>query len=728
MGFWFSLLLFAVTFTVGQLFSSRRKSSGVKPADQDPLADPTGQPIPVIWGRCKVAPAVVWWGDNKSTPRTQTLRSELFGFIPAGSEKIVIGHKYYLGMQAAICWGEIEALYEIWLEDGKRLSQIGTQLELTGLPSIGDWTVEYTPRPPIVANHPVAGSTLPIDNPPGGVQGQFPTQLDIFAPTVFGGDIEEGGLEGLVDFHWGHGAQGGNSYLGAKMDPNGVSGFPSLCYAVFRQVMIGFSPRLKPMWFEVGRYPSNLGDATKARIENPDVAGTYDANPAEAIYEILTDALWARFGITATDIDVVSFQAARDTLYDEQLGISGIVRDQTTGEELIDDILRHIDGVLFEHPLTGLLTLKLARDDYDPLTIPTVDASVYPEPPHLSRDFFADLISDVRVVFHDRAKAYKEQVALAQNLALQHVLGEVRGETFEFRFLTSSTVANKVAWRVLQTTSRPLWRGTVPVTRALAHLTIGDVFKLTVSEYGLSDHIMRITNARYGDAEGARPEFEVIEDIFADPVTPFIVPPVSTWPGPDVLIVPPFVEVVLSSTATIGTLGVIVFDPHGLVTAIEVNTQVGNGTPSGWVAINPTTHEATVALDPKHPSTIAWRVTYQLPDLTTDTIEGFEIFSPAGTPGTPVLTLSIDGSGNVTAGVAGDSDTNRTRAAAEVGSAPADATVDAGSPDTSAPFQHVFSQASTGLLVGETLFVKARAYNSAGDGGPYVTQAIQRVS
>ena len=99
--------------------------------------------------------------------------------------------------------------------------------------------------------------------------------------------------------------------------------------------------------------------------------GVVDMNPAHIIHEVLTDRIWGMC-YNDYDLDDDAFRAAADTLYAEGLGMSFTWTNQMTIEDFLNDVLRHISGVLYVDRTTGLFVLKLIREDYNPLTIPVL--------------------------------------------------------------------------------------------------------------------------------------------------------------------------------------------------------------------------------------------------------------------------------------------------------------------------------------------------------------------
>ena len=94
--------------------------------------------------------------------------------------------------------------------------------------------------------------------------------------------------------------------------------------------------------------------AAAAEVDSP----TFGMNPAHIIRRLLINS---RYGqgklIAANDLDNPSFVRAAESLHEERLGLAFVWDKQKRLNEFIDDVLRHIDGVIFERD--GKLHLKL---------------------------------------------------------------------------------------------------------------------------------------------------------------------------------------------------------------------------------------------------------------------------------------------------------------------------------------------------------------------------------
>jgi len=86
-----------------------------------------------------------------------------------------------------------------------------------------------------------------------------------------------------------------------------------------------------------------------------------DSNPISAAYNILTNPDWS---VTLGDINFANFQAAAQVCFDEGIGYSQLVDNETEAFEILAEIEKHIDGYIGPNPTNGLMEITLARSGY----------------------------------------------------------------------------------------------------------------------------------------------------------------------------------------------------------------------------------------------------------------------------------------------------------------------------------------------------------------------------
>jgi hypothetical protein len=303
--------------------------------------------------------------------------------------------------------------------------------------------------------------------------------------------------------------------------------YRGLCYAVFQQLYVGTSSYLKPLAFVVRRCPNPAALTLSGGQHN--ISG--DANPACALYDVLNNIDYG-LGIVDARIDPVSFRAAAITLATEGLGISMMFDQQASADQLMGEILRHCDGVLYTDPTTGLWTLKLARADYDPTTIPLLTVDSVIGTPDFSRGSWRETTNLVNIKYSSRVANFDDRSIRAYDLANVTASGEVRPQDIDFKGLSNSTSAGLVAMRVLKTFTYPLAKMKIVADRSAWQFRPAGVFRFTWTPLGIVNQVFRITRIGYGSLTDGKISMDVVEDIFGINSTAFVSPPASGWVNP----------------------------------------------------------------------------------------------------------------------------------------------------------------------------------------------------
>lgn len=497
--FLITLLIFAATTLLGELMRPKQ-AVGAAASLKDfsfPTADAT-RSIPVVWGTVKLdAPNVVWYGDLQSQQIYKKIRSLLIF-----STKQHLGYRYYVGMHLALCYGPIDALVEIRSED---------KVGFTGNVTSGDFQVNNT--------------------------------------KVFGGDSEdeqlkngEGGWFANCTLYPGTSDQAVDPYLQAIL--TNVPAYRDVAHVVWKgpdqggtfvpidssvnvnnapyySGYVGINPKIKPMNFVVKRLPNFLNPAYKD-INNG------DANPVDIIWELLINNDFG-MGLSSIYLDSASFTAAQQTVYADGLGFSGIWDSPKPISDVISEVLKLIDAVLYVDVETGLITLKLIRGDYDLGSLPIFDEDSIVEISSFSRSSWDETTNEIKLTFTDRMPiettdntmhvsqappAYHDNVAVAQDLANASRQGAIVSSAVTYNGVSNSTVAQKIAQRDLKVLSSTLAKCTVKINRKGMSLRPGSVFKLNWPDYGITNMPMRVGRVRYGEYDNGMMEIDAVQDIF----------------------------------------------------------------------------------------------------------------------------------------------------------------------------------------------------------------------
>lgn len=301
--------------------------------------------------------------------------------------------------------------------------------------------------------------------------------------------------------------------------------YRGLCQAVWKQLYVGTSNYLKPMAFVLRRIPDPLSQG--AGVAN--ISG--DANPALMIYELL-NSLDYGLGIPSAAIDPVSFAAAAVTLKAEALGVSMQIDTPGSADQIIGEILRHCDGLLYTDPATGLWTIVLARADYDPTMLPVLTVDSIVGTPDFSRGSWSETSNLINIRFLSRVNNFNTRTVRAYDPANVKVTGEVRPQTIDFNGISTEAAAQLVATRVLKTLTYPLAKIKLVANRSAWKFRPGGVFRFTWAPLGISNQVFRITRIGYGELADGKISMDAVEDIFGISSVAFDVPPATGWTYP----------------------------------------------------------------------------------------------------------------------------------------------------------------------------------------------------
>lgn len=260
--------------------------------------------------------------------------------------------------------------------------------------------------------------------------------------------------------------------------------------------------------------------------ENEGLALMPNANPAHIIYECMVNEDWGK-GEDPANIDYASFVDAATTLYGELFGLSFMWVRQDTIESFIENVLSHINAMLFIAPASGLWTLKLLRDDYDAGAARVVD-EYNCVAKNRKRRGWGETINEIVVEYTDPISEDGATVA-AHNMANVAVQGGVNSETRSYRGIRDKWLANIVAKRDVQESGYPLYSATLEVDRTFWDVSPGDVLKLSWAEDGIANMIVRVFQVDYGSRKDRTIKLEVSEDVFALAQTSYVETQTSEW-------------------------------------------------------------------------------------------------------------------------------------------------------------------------------------------------------
>lgn len=517
MVFW-TLVFVVASIVLTELTRPKPKFEDAKPGGLGDFNFPTaqqGRPVPVLVGTNMMrGPNVIDYGSLSTEAIVKKQKTGWF----SSSEQIT-GFRYRVYIQFGFCRGPDVSLLQV---------QAGEETMFSGT-VIGE------------------------------------TSFDIDLPEFLGGnEFGQGGIQSTVDFYPGSKTQTPSPFLNTTARQRittaatpGVPRYIGTSYAIARELTfqgptsgdigayIGNSTSLRNWAFELQRFPGLF----PGQLAGQNIVATFDANPANWVYQILTDTEWGFHAVQA-EIDLPNFLAAANTLRDEGNGMSLTFDTQRPASEAVAEFERQVDGALFVSPATGLWTIELVRGPTDPSwgydinTVFQADDSTIAELKDFTNGAWDDTTVQVQVGYNKREDNYKEDFAPSQNAATGIMLsgGDTtapRGSPSIIRFpgVKNRTLAGQIATREQRGLGRPLKRATFALKRQAFEVTRGKVIAWTDPRLGFDKLPMRVLRVDYGTVQQPRMEVTAIEDVFFFSVPMFAAPPVTGWTPPSTTLV-----------------------------------------------------------------------------------------------------------------------------------------------------------------------------------------------
>lgn len=310
--------------------------------------------------------------------------------------------------------------------------------------------------------------------------------------------------------------------------------WPGISYGVFQKGYIGTSTTPPPWAFEMRRCPNGLSLSGGMELVNAN--GHFaDANPANIIYEMITDPDWG-LSLNSATIDTTNFTAVATVLFNEGNGFSILIDSTVSISDFLAELERQIYGYVFINSLSGLWNITLIRGGYDPTLLPVINDSNVVEVQNFNHGTWDETTNNVRVAFSDRGNQYSDTYAQAQDMANVAIQGAVITSTSNYPGVKDVNLANQIAWRDLRLLSTPLAVATLVVGREFSSTQVGDVIVWTDSDRNITSVPMRVISVNLGKLEDGKVILNLTQDIYYTPVPSFAPPGDSQWTPP---LVPP---------------------------------------------------------------------------------------------------------------------------------------------------------------------------------------------
>jgi len=478
------LLVSAVLMVLSMLLMPSPNVEDAKKGNLDEFGFPTNMEnrnIPLAFGTNRLTgPNIIWYGNL----RTRPIKEDLGG--PFSTDWVILGWKYYVGFDLALCAGPVDSISQIRINDKIVLEAGQNGVPVTGL----------------------------TDG--GGADGE---DYFIDLPELEGGHKKGGGVQGNLKFYNGNYDTNINQYLIDKSGSNStlVPGYPGLSRIVWEGGYVGERATIGDWDVVIHNYPNPLAlTGGKERINTVSPSGHGDANPLNILYTILNNEDYG-LGISEDLLDISSFQAAADVCFDEGLGFSYLIQSGQKASAAVKEILEHINGFLFQD-FNGKFTITLTRDDYTPASLPLFDPTNITKIKSVTKSAWSKTQNSAMCEYVDWVDNFKATNAVAHDLGnIEMQRGQHNLVKKKFPGCRNATTAAFLAQRTLSEHAIPLVAVTLETNRDGALLNPGDVVRVTDPDFGLSEKVIRVAEISRGNATTPSTVIKGMEDIFSTP-------------------------------------------------------------------------------------------------------------------------------------------------------------------------------------------------------------------
>lgn len=474
--------------TTAYAASQMKVPKGGPAAGADKFQFPTAsedRAIPVFFGpRWAKGPNVVWWGNLKNRAIKQSAGRKYAFFGPR--RYTIINYIYSLGMHLIVGY-KVDKIIAV---------KMGDKVVAEGLSITGNSTI------------------------------------NINKPTLFGGEKSGGGFVGPIDFEFGDSGQPVNTYLDGLIS-GPVSAHRGVVGILIRDCEITASPPSQSVNIQA---VSALVSATTCMTSWYSAKVTLPSggmNPAHMLRVCATRQPWNNQQYNDADIDDATFTVAADILYGEDFGLAAEISDDAiSADDAISEILRHVDGTLFEDKFTGKLSLKLNRDGYDVASLLLLDDSCVLDVEEYTRTGWGERINQTTVTYYDLETDKNRTTTPIYDPAAVEAQGGVVSRNFGFAWVFQGEIAAQLNERCLRQNTADLGVAVIVVNRKGSGIKPGDVFRWSNAKLGVAQIVMRAKRVDYGSLADGRVRITCVQDIFSLPSAVYAAPPPSGWVDP----------------------------------------------------------------------------------------------------------------------------------------------------------------------------------------------------
>lgn len=359
-------------------------------------------------------------------------------------------------------------------------------------------------------------------------------QIRINAPKLFGGDKGEGGLDGTLDVMFGDEGQTVVAKL-ASMLGGIVPAFRGITSGFYSGMISAINPYPKT-WEILRRGGNRLWGSDGAWYPDKQFIWLADnqikaMNPAHILYLVYTGQEFR--GLPRARMDEAAWRKAADTLYTEQLGLCFEWKRSDSYKSFCETVKAHIGAEIFPDRMSGLLSIRLIRDDYDATTLPLFDEdSGLLEITQEQATSSASAPSQLVVKFVDQVRGDPRQVVIANN-AVAAATGRRSTESVEYFGAPTAQIAGRLGARDMRIKASGLKRFKIVLDRRGRWLTPGAVFRIRSARRGMAETVVRAGRIEDNFLGDGKVTVTVLQDQFGLPSTSSVAVPPSGWVPPD---------------------------------------------------------------------------------------------------------------------------------------------------------------------------------------------------
>ncbi|SON54311.1 hypothetical protein HDIA_0770 [Hartmannibacter diazotrophicus] len=419
-----------------------------------------------------------------------------------GAGSVTVGYRYYMTMQMGLGRGPVDEILEI---------------------KVGDKTAW-----PVREGETAFYDTTATED----------RLTSIDAPNLFGGDRSEGGIQGSLTIAMGLPIQIYPTWFKNLLGGD-VPDFRGVVTMIFDGLVCSLNPYPKKWTFRLRRLTKGWDGPVwhPELVAIPLVSSTgtmiKGMNPAHILYECTTNRDWGR-GYDRNRINDADWLAVAQTLYNEGFGLC-MKWNRKSGElqDFVGDVLRHIGGTIYTDRQTGLLELKLLRNDYVVSELPLFTKNsglLSVEAPEYGS--MAKAVGEVIVKYRE-VIVNEDREVRAQNLGVIQSSQGVNSSPVTYSGIPVFGLAAAVAQRDLKAASTQNAKFTVRLDRRASRIYPYAAFRISDPDSGIEHAILRAGKIDYGKLEDGVITVEAVLDVFGLPSTSFIEQEPSAWQKPD---------------------------------------------------------------------------------------------------------------------------------------------------------------------------------------------------